>query len=281
MLYPADLYAIAATPDSGFVVAGRSNSTTSSDFYLAKFNIAGDTVWTRRYSIAMGGVARALQKTSSGGFLLAGGALVPDAPLDNEAAVVAVDSGGNVLSVYIHHGIPPIVSMDRCAEGGYILLADRLVRINESGDTLWTRTLPCDTCGYSSVIQTADSGYIVAGTTDSVFMHVSSSYLVKYSREGLPVSESQTAIPSGFRLSSFPNPFNPSTMISFSLPREAPARITVFDILGREVSVLADNKFASGEHRVTFDGSALPSGIYFARLQSGSNITTQKLLLLR
>jgi hypothetical protein len=82
-------------------------------------------------------------------------------------------------------------------------------------------------------------------------------------------------------LSAFPNPFNPSTTISFSLPREARARIAVFDILGREVTVLADNVFTAGEHRLMFDGSSLPSGLYFARLESGSMQATHKLLLLK
>lgn len=280
-LYPADLYAIVATPDSGFVVAGSDDVNHRYAFYLAKFNANGDTVWTHRYPFALGGIAAALCRTPNGGFLMAGDAAVPDAPLPHEAALVAADSGGNLLWTRIYNGVPPIVSMDRCAEGGNILLADRLLRINEIGDTLWTRTLPCDACAHARVIQTADSGYIVAGMTTSIFGFGSSSYLVKFHREGLPVSESPRSLLSDFRLSSFPNPFNPSTTISFSLPREAHARIAIFDILGREVAVLANDKFAIGEHQMTFNGSALPSGIYFARLQSGAMTETRKLLLLR
>ncbi|MBU0510057.1 T9SS type A sorting domain-containing protein [bacterium] len=78
-----------------------------------------------------------------------------------------------------------------------------------------------------------------------------------------------------------PNPFNPYTTISFALPHPAHARLTVYDVLGREVRVLANDNFAPGEHRLRFDGSDLPSGIYFARLQSGEFVATQKLLLLK
>ncbi|MDD5087502.1 MAG: choice-of-anchor D domain-containing protein [bacterium] len=80
---------------------------------------------------------------------------------------------------------------------------------------------------------------------------------------------------------SYPNPFNFSTTVSFSLPRNTPARLAVHDVLGREVRVLADENFAPGEHRILFDGSDLPSGIYFTRLQSGEFVAAQKLLLLK
>lgn len=99
--------------------------------------------------------------------------------------------------------------------------------------------------------------------------------------EYLPAGPRRSASPSEFVLGAFPNPFNPSTTISFSLPREARARIAVFDILGREVAVLADNVFTAGEHRLMFDGSSLPSGLYFARLQSGTLQATHKLLLMK
>ena len=87
--------------------------------------------------------------------------------------------------------------------------------------------------------------------------------------------------PSSFTLSSFPNPFNPSTTLSFTLPKSGNVRLAVYDILGREVKVLQEGIVEAGEHAVTFDGSHLSSGIYFARLESSGNVKTQKLLLLK
>jgi hypothetical protein len=97
----------------------------------------------------------------------------------------------------------------------------------------------------------------------------------------LSTGEPSSLAPIRFDIAAFPNPFNPSTTLSFSLPREARARIAVFDILGREVAVLAENVFTAGEHRIAFNGSSLPSGLYFARLQSGSMQATHKLLLMK
>lgn len=83
------------------------------------------------------------------------------------------------------------------------------------------------------------------------------------------------AVPGSMTLSqNYPNPFNPSTMIEFTIAKAGRAKLVVYDMLGREVAVLADGEFAAGErHRVQLDGSRLTSGMYFYRLTSdGTNM---------
>jgi hypothetical protein len=79
----------------------------------------------------------------------------------------------------------------------------------------------------------------------------------------------------------YPNPFNPSTTIKFELPKSSHVSLTVYDILGREVSVLVNEKREAGAYEVKFDGSNLASGVYFYRIQAGSFVQTKQLLLLR
>jgi hypothetical protein len=79
----------------------------------------------------------------------------------------------------------------------------------------------------------------------------------------------------------YPNPFNPSTVIRFSLPYTQQAKLTIYDITGRQVKVLTNEILSAGEHRVTFDGSDLSSGVYFVRLQSGQHTQTEKMVLLK
>jgi hypothetical protein len=79
----------------------------------------------------------------------------------------------------------------------------------------------------------------------------------------------------------YPNPFNPSTTIKFELPRASHVNLTVYDVLGRELSRLVNERMDAGYHDVKFDGSALASGVYFYRLQAGSYVQTKKLMLLR
>ena len=79
----------------------------------------------------------------------------------------------------------------------------------------------------------------------------------------------------------YPNPFNPSTTIKYELPKTLHVSLTVYDLLGREVSVLVHERKDAGVHEVKFDGSSLASGVYFYRLQAGSYVNTKKLLILR
>ena len=71
------------------------------------------------------------------------------------------------------------------------------------------------------------------------------------------------------------------TTIKYELPKSSEVRLSVYDILGRLVSVLVNEKKGAGIHEVKFDGSGLSSGLYFYRIQAGTFVQTKKLLLLR
>lgn len=79
----------------------------------------------------------------------------------------------------------------------------------------------------------------------------------------------------------YPNPFNPTTVIRFELPASMDIRLSVHDILGREVAVLVNERRDAGMHEVMFDGSALATGVFFCRLQTPDLTTSKRLLLLK
>lgn len=79
----------------------------------------------------------------------------------------------------------------------------------------------------------------------------------------------------------FPNPFNPSTQISYSIPKDGMVTLKVFDALGREVETLVNEAQKVGRYKVTFDGSRLSSGVYFYRLVSGEKVITKKMLMIK
>jgi hypothetical protein len=87
--------------------------------------------------------------------------------------------------------------------------------------------------------------------------------------------------PSSFSLSVFPNPFNPVTTISFTVPKAGRVELTVYDVTGRRVQVLVDERQNAGQRFALFDGSDLPSGIYFVRLNAGDISQTRKMVLLK
>ncbi len=96
------------------------------------------------------------------------------------------------------------------------------------------------------------------------------------------VSVVDGSTPQVFALSqNYPNPFNPTTKIQFSLPQGGDAHFVLCNALGQIVRVLATGTFSAGQYEVTVDGSYLPSGVYFYRLQAGSNVAVKKLVLLK
>jgi hypothetical protein len=79
----------------------------------------------------------------------------------------------------------------------------------------------------------------------------------------------------------YPNPFNPSTVIGFTLPSAGPVRLGVFNTLGEEVAVLIDGVRDAGTWTVDFDASGLPGGVYFCRLQGAGPVSTMKMVLMK
>jgi bacillolysin len=99
----------------------------------------------------------------------------------------------------------------------------------------------------------------------------------------------QTDVPAAFSLSqNYPNPFNPVTRIRYTVggvggqgAGVSDVSLVVYDVLGRTVAVLVNERIAPGRHEVTFDGSQLSSGVYFYRLTSGNNTATRAMMLVR
>ena len=77
----------------------------------------------------------------------------------------------------------------------------------------------------------------------------------------------------------YPNPFNPSTKISYSIKEEGLVTLKVYDILGKEIATLVNENKPAGIYEVEFNASALPSGMYIYKIQSGSFTDVKKMLL--
>ncbi len=108
-----------------------------------------------------------------------------------------------------------------------------------------------------------------------------------FSTDNATLVEEKETIPSKFVLSqNYPNPFNPSTVIEFALPKSEFVSLAIYDMLGREVAVLAKGEFQAGIHRVIWNGLDanglhVASGTYLYRIIAGNNVVTKKMLLLK
>ena len=89
-------------------------------------------------------------------------------------------------------------------------------------------------------------------------------------------------IPLAFALhQNYPNPFNPSTTIDYQIPKQGNVSLKVYDIVGRLVRTLVNEVQGAGAYKVRFDASTLASGVYFYRLQAGSNVSAMKMILVK
>ena len=82
-------------------------------------------------------------------------------------------------------------------------------------------------------------------------------------------------------LQNYPNPFNPSTQIRFTLQSSNVTRLTVYDVVGREVAVLVNGVMSAGAHSVSFDASNLSSGVYLYKLEAGGQVLTKRMTLMK
>jgi hypothetical protein len=79
----------------------------------------------------------------------------------------------------------------------------------------------------------------------------------------------------------YPNPFNPSTLIKYSILNPGMVTLTIYDALGKEITQLVNEEQPTGVYEISWNASNFPSGIYFCRIQSGSFIQTNKMVLIK
>ena len=79
----------------------------------------------------------------------------------------------------------------------------------------------------------------------------------------------------------FPNPFNPSTRISYAIPSASFVNLKVYDIIGNEIAVLVNEEKQAGNYQIDFDATELTGGVYFYQLLTGSFVETKKMILMK
>ncbi|MGD8781730.1 MAG: T9SS type A sorting domain-containing protein [Ignavibacteria bacterium] len=136
-----------------------------------------------------------------------------------------------------------------------------------------------------------DGGYArsVAVSSDGTVFLASSKGMFAYTYSGNTINliTTEDEISADFVLhQNYPNPFNPSTKIKFAIPQDvkygaSTTKLIVYDILGREIKTLLNKVMQPGTYEIEFDGSDLPSGIYFYKLSSGNFTETKKMILMK
>jgi photosystem II stability/assembly factor-like uncharacterized protein len=181
----------------------------------------------------------------------------------NNGSTWTQDTVGNVTSISINNS-------------GHIFagtLGNGVFRSTDVGNT-W---LPVNS-GLTNLniqcITVTPQGFVFVGTNGAgVFRTVESTN---------STPENNWTIPNEYILKqNYPNPFNPMTTIEYELPSAATVRITVFDVLGRILSVLEDKHQHAGKHVVHFDATGTPSGVLFYQLKAGAFTQTKRMMVIR
>ncbi len=136
-----------------------------------------------------------------------------------------------------------------------------------------TKVYPIDWC--FTVTNVVLSGYTYDEAANAVTQGCESGPM--YSMD----SRSMAALPAGFSLTNHPNPFNPSTTVSFSLPDASFARLDVYNIAGQRVATLVNRHLNAGQYSFEWDGSNAASGIYFYRLTTDDFTKTKRMVLMK
>lgn len=125
--------------------------------------------------------------------------------------------------------------------------------------------------------------YKCSDSTRSVYINASTGDVVRWFNIVTSVNDAKNqAMPIRFDLGqNYPDPFNPSTKISYSIPTTGLVTLKVYNILGQEVATLFSGMRNAGNYEETFDGSKLASGVYFYRLQTGNQTLVKKMLMLK
>ena len=150
------------------------------------------------------------------------------------------------------------------------ILGFKLDGLQVSYITLSDKFGPVQVDNSNYITSTIDYSFIVGCVLDSI----------QYGTL-LSVSDEPNISSNYILLPNYPNPFNPSTKISYSIPSTSKVTLKIYDILGKEVAILVNEEKSLGEYEVEFNAADLPSGIYFYQLKAGKFIQTKKMVLLR
>lgn len=178
-----------------------------------------------------------------------------------------------VSSIFTHYGASRV---DLIVHGDYSYWADGKLGVIDISNP----ESPVQITTFNAL----DHGFAVAADSEKIyFTDLGQGVWILKNNLITSVEEQDPDIfPNKFELKqNYPNPFNPKTTIEFFIPRKRRTVIKVFDLLGQIVYTLIDKEMEAGNHKIKFDASNLPSGIYFYQLKAGSFVQTKKMILLR
>ena len=159
--------------------------------------------------------------------------------------------------------------------GGGGFVSEKVLTTTDGGENWVGQYIPI---GWTNGIDFVDlnNGWLVGG--GGLIMHTTNGGVTFIEAPGESVTKPQMNFTLYYN---YPNPFNPTTKISYSIPQLSKVVIKVYDILGNEIETLVNQEKPAGTYEITLDAGNLPSGVYFYQIKAGSFIEAKKMILLK
>ncbi len=277
------------TSDGGYIISGyRTPYPYGEDWgiYIAKADASGWMSWDQILGGPESEVCYSGRQTLDGGYIL-GAYTSPFG--DIRLFKTDIDGHEQWSHTYVNEGTDFCMDVQQTFEGGFIMVGQTndvvlgyeayIVRTDHNGNMTWNLTVGENNsdAGYS-IKQIHDGGYIICGMCGGPWSW--DIYLIRLAPDGVGVNDpGSSPLPTEFNVTqNFPNPFNPTTTISFDLTVASQVKLDVFDINGRCVGGVGfgESDLLPGSHTITFDGSH-----YIYRLQAGEYQASGKMVLMK
>lgn len=292
---------------TAYLFAGSTGSpgitSNNQDYYLIKTGSAGNTIWTKNH-----GTGGSLPfdwcndvKLISGNSIMMAGESSYNSPLD--VMLVKIDSVGNSVwkKFYGNNFYDYGNSICNTTEGGMIICGTTkdkttqknnifVVKVDNNGNELWRETYGGINNEWgSSVCRTGDGNYVIAGQTNSYGSGSFDIYISKIKSTGsIGIKNLNENInhAKDYIVGNYPNPFNSTTKIVYNLAKSGYVKITIYDLLGKEILTLENSVKPSGINSILWNGKdsnglEMPSGIYFVSCVTEISSITKKITLVK
>jgi hypothetical protein len=297
--------ALALDKDANVFVTGQSAESTGYQYFTVKYSSSGVQQWMKLYAVcdSLGYVyfnaPYSIHVDNSNNILIFGGSangngthkvfctikysnygdsiwtvIRPQIALGPHPAMY-VDS---YCSIYMTAAVPDSINN----HGGYFTF-----KYDSSGHTIWTtyynsHNYSLDSSPEGIISDQLGNVYVTGFASESNFSNQTDLCTIKYSQPLYGIKRISNQIPERFKLyQNYPNPFNSVTIIIYELPIMSYVKLIIYDILGKEVATIVNQKQNTGKYQVEWDASSFSSGVYFYSLEYDGGRITKKLVLLK
>ena len=303
-----ECYGMTAIPNGGFLLVGYTNVRNYSyEFNVIRTDEEGEIIWQNHYGaewleeneFVSREFGNAVTLTEEGNIVIAGSSYIVD---DNELTypkifMIKIDLDGEIIWMdSIDHGQNETEisrSITNTVDGGFVLTgysrdpdgeARRFfLKTDHRGELIWWDIPENDrvsTINYRhfGIYALEDRTFTLIGRNSR-----GRGLVIKYGTDPQGVSDDDFTILPNYTglVSAYPNPFNGTATLVFSLGQPAEVDIDIFNALGRRQAALVSGWYPVGSHSLVWDASGMATGVYFARLTQEKQIATAKLLLMK